>query len=98
MKRYKKDDSDMIWFDFNEVTREELEACELQRFDVFNVPEDYFPDESEKYFITSFTCKFGNCLMYLKKRKDTIKIEDCNPKKQPCVLTNHGIDANVIFK
>lgn len=27
---------------------------------------------------------------------ETIKISDCNPKAQPCVLTNHGIDTNVI--
>ena len=27
---------------------------------------------------------------------ETIKIADCNPKAQPCVLTNHGIDTNVV--
>jgi hypothetical protein len=27
---------------------------------------------------------------------ETIKISDCNPKAQPCVLTNHGIDTNVV--
>ena len=27
---------------------------------------------------------------------ETIKIKDCNPKAQPCVLTNHGIDTNII--
>ena len=27
---------------------------------------------------------------------ETIKISDCNPKVQPCVLTNHGIDTNVV--
>lgn len=27
---------------------------------------------------------------------ETIKISDCNPKAQPCVLTNNGIDNNVI--
>ena len=27
---------------------------------------------------------------------ETIKMEDCNPKAQPCVLTNHGIDTNVV--
>ena len=29
---------------------------------------------------------------------ETIKISDCNPKKQSCVLTNHGIVTDVIFK
>lgn len=27
---------------------------------------------------------------------ETIKMEDCNPKALPCVLTNHGIDTNVV--
>lgn len=27
-----------------------------------------------------------------------IKISDCDPKKQACVLTNQGIDTDVIFK
>lgn len=27
---------------------------------------------------------------------ETIKISDCNPKAQACVLTNNGIDTNVI--
>lgn len=27
---------------------------------------------------------------------ETIKISDCNPKAQHCVLTNYGIDNNVI--
>jgi hypothetical protein len=27
---------------------------------------------------------------------ETIKMEDCNPKARPCVLTNHGIDTNVV--
>ena len=27
---------------------------------------------------------------------ETIKLDECNPKKQPCVLTNKGIDTNVI--
>lgn len=27
---------------------------------------------------------------------ETINISDCNPKAHPCVLTNHGIDTNVI--
>ena len=29
---------------------------------------------------------------------DTVHIQDCNPKKQPCVLTNHGMVTDVIFK
>lgn len=29
---------------------------------------------------------------------DTINIQDCDPRKQPCILTNHGIETNVIFK
>lgn len=29
---------------------------------------------------------------------ETIKISDCNPKAQSCVLTNHGIVTDVIFK
>lgn len=29
---------------------------------------------------------------------ETIKISDCNPKAQPCVLTNHEIVTDVIFK
>ncbi len=29
---------------------------------------------------------------------DTVNIQDCNPKKQTCVLTNHGIVTDVIFK
>lgn len=27
---------------------------------------------------------------------ETIKISDCNPKKQPCVLTNHGIVTDIV--
>lgn len=27
---------------------------------------------------------------------ETIKISDCNPKAQPCVLTNQGFDTNVV--
>lgn len=27
---------------------------------------------------------------------ETIKISDCNPKARPCVLTNQGIDTNVV--
>jgi hypothetical protein len=27
---------------------------------------------------------------------ETIKISDCNPKSNPCVLTNNGIDTNVV--
>lgn len=27
---------------------------------------------------------------------ETIKLDKCNPKAQPCVLTNYGIDTNVI--
>lgn len=27
---------------------------------------------------------------------ETIKISDCNPKAQPCILTNHGIDTHVV--
>lgn len=29
---------------------------------------------------------------------DTVKIQDQNPKKQPCVMTNHGLVTDVIFK
>lgn len=29
---------------------------------------------------------------------DTVNIQDCNPKKQTCVLTNHGIVTDVVFK
>lgn len=28
---------------------------------------------------------------------EKIKIQDCNPKSQTCVLTNNGIDTDVIF-
>lgn len=27
---------------------------------------------------------------------ETIKISDCNPKAQPCVLTNNGLDFDVV--
>ena len=27
---------------------------------------------------------------------ETVKISDCNFKAQPCVLTNHGIDTDVV--
>lgn len=27
---------------------------------------------------------------------ETIKLSDCNPKTRPCMLTNHGIDTNVV--
>jgi hypothetical protein len=27
---------------------------------------------------------------------ETIKISDCNPKAHSCVLTNHGIDTNIV--
>ena len=67
MKQYKKDDSDMIWFDFNEVSEEQLDNCGLKRFDVFNVPDDYFP-HYENYFVTGFDCRLGRCLMFIKKR------------------------------
>lgn len=29
---------------------------------------------------------------------DTVKIQDHNPKKQPCVMTNHGLVTDVVFK
>lgn len=29
---------------------------------------------------------------------ENIKISDCNPKKQTCALTNHGIITDVLFK
>lgn len=28
---------------------------------------------------------------------ENIKISDCNPKKQTCVLTNHGLVKDVLF-
>ena len=34
--------------------------------------------------------------MKLCNQPETIKISDCNPKVQPCVLTNHGIDNSVV--
>jgi len=34
----------------------------------------------------------------LKNKIDIINIMNCNPKLQPCVLTNHGIVTDVIFK
>lgn len=29
---------------------------------------------------------------------DTVKIQDHNPKKQTCVMTNHGLVTDVVFK
>lgn len=29
-------------------------------------------------------------------KPETIKLSDCNPKAQPCVLTNRGIDRDVV--
>ena len=29
---------------------------------------------------------------------DTVRIQDHNPKKQPCVMTNHGLVTDVVFK
>lgn len=37
-------------------------------------------------------------LILCNRHIDIINIQDCNPKKQPCLLTNHGIETNVIFK
>lgn len=34
----------------------------------------------------------------LRNHIDTVKIQDHNPKKQTCVLTNHGIVTDVVFK
>ena len=67
MKPVKIDDGQTLWFNWNEVTMEELEKSNLDRFDVFNVPEKSFLN-SDKYFITYFNCKHGNCAMFLRKR------------------------------
>lgn len=31
------------------------------------------------------------------REPEKIKIQDCNPKAQTCVLTNNGIDTDVLF-
>lgn len=31
------------------------------------------------------------------REPEKLKIQDCNPKSQTCVLTNNGIDTDVLF-
>ena len=72
LKPVKYDDSKtMVWYDFNVTTLEELDSCELDSFDVFNIPFSCYDKEVKNFHITFFSSKkssTGYCAIFLKKR------------------------------
>ena len=38
MKRIKHDDSNLIWFDYNTISAEELDSVTISNFDITNIP------------------------------------------------------------
>lgn len=63
----------------------------------------YYSDFDEDYMLTKHIAIVDNMkelneLTINHIITDTVNIQDCNPKKQTCVLTNHGIVTDVVFK
>lgn len=54
--------------------------------------------DNNKYSTITFENSPKEVELTLCNQIDTVKIQDHNPKKQACVLTNHGIDTDVVFK
>lgn len=75
-----------IWVRINRF-REDWDGDFMGLFDNDSFPEVTFENSPQEVE-----------LILCNRRIDTINIQDCDPKKQPCLLTNHGIETNVIFK
>ena len=60
--------------------------------------DDIIKLDSNEYTVVTFKNSPQEVELTLCNHIDTVHIQDCNPKKQPCVLTNHGIVTDVIFK
>lgn len=77
LKRVKFDDSDRIYFNFEDTTLEELDNSGLSYFDVYNLPFLTYDENSYKlknYFLSYFECrksKTGYVGMFIHKDKST---------------------------
>lgn len=60
--------------------------------------QEYFWLDGESFSEVTFENSPQEVKLTLCNHIDTVNIQDCNPKKQTCVLTNHGIVTDVIFK
>ena len=71
LKRVKFDDSDRIFFNFEDTTIFELDNSGLSYFDVYNMPFDSY--SCMNYYLTFFECKkskTGYIGMFVHKNKE----------------------------
>lgn len=54
LNRIQHGDSELIWYDYSEVTIEELDSQDVLMFDMVNVPYTISPDCLKNYRITLF--------------------------------------------
>lgn len=74
LKRVKFDDSDRIYFNFEDTNIEELDNSGLSYFDVYNMPFDGY--RLTNYYLSFFKCKkskTGYVGMFVHKDRETFK-------------------------